>query len=69
MTCHNELRGGVTNLAGKSFTPLHVRENPLINPSCAVGDEKDEPAGLPVNTPPVLLENLDQKGDLLIRKL
>ena len=27
---HNELRDGVTDLAGKAFTPSHVRNNPLI---------------------------------------
>ena len=28
--CHNELRDGVADLAGKSFTPSHVRDDPLI---------------------------------------
>ena len=27
---HNELRDEVADLAGKSFTPSHVREDPLI---------------------------------------
>ena len=28
--CHNELRDGVADLAGKTFTPSHMRDNPLI---------------------------------------
>ena len=28
--CHNELCDGVSDLAGKSFTPSHVRDDPLI---------------------------------------
>ena len=27
---HNELREGVADLAGKAFTPAHVRDDPLI---------------------------------------
>ena len=29
-TRHTELRDGFTDLAGKSFTPAHVRDNPKI---------------------------------------
>ena len=28
--CHNELCDGVADLAGKAFTPFHVRDEPLI---------------------------------------
>ena len=28
--CHNELRDGVADLAGKAFTPAHVRDDPRI---------------------------------------
>ena len=27
---HNELRDGVADLAGKAFTPSHIRDDPLI---------------------------------------
>ena len=30
MACHNELRDGVNKLAGKAFTPAHVRNDPKI---------------------------------------
>ena len=33
---HNELRDRVADLAGKAFTPTHVRYNPLIFACCAV---------------------------------
>ena len=33
---HNELRDGVVDLAGKAFTPSHVRDNPLIYSGRAV---------------------------------
>ena len=29
-SCHNELRDGVANLSGKSFTPAHVCDDPKI---------------------------------------
>ena len=29
-TRHNDLHDGVANLAGKAFTPSHVRDDPLI---------------------------------------
>ena len=34
--CHNELRGGVADLTGKAFTPVHVCDNPKIFTVCAV---------------------------------
>ena len=35
-TSLNELCDGVVDLAGKAFTPSHVRNDPLIYPGCAV---------------------------------
>ena len=69
---HNELRDGVPYLAGKSFTPSHVRDNPLIFAGYSVKRPKANPSrpsgstdrdGMP---PP---EATEQKGDLLIRDL
>ena len=42
---HNELWDGVTDLAGKSFTPSHMRNLPLIFPGCAVKRPKAKPDG------------------------
>ena len=42
---HNDLRDGVADLAGKAFTPSHVRNNPLIYQGCAVKRTKSKPAG------------------------
>ena len=69
---HNELCGGVADLAGKDFTPSHVRDNPLIFSGRAMKRTKATPvrdsgttdqAGAP---PP---EVIDKKGDLIIRDL
>ena len=68
----NELRDGVETLAGKSFTPSHVRNNPLIYSDHAVKRTKSTPVGASRNNdqagepPPKVTE---QKGDLLIRDL
>ena len=43
--CHNELRDGVADLAGKSFTPSHMRNDPLIFAGCDVKRLKANPAG------------------------
>ena len=40
----NELRDRVTDLAGKAFTPLHVRNDPLIFSCHAVKRMKATPA-------------------------
>ena len=67
---HNELRDGATNLAGKAFTPSHVRDNPLIYSGRAVKRTKDKPTRESRNKyhtvapPPEVMEH---KGDLLIR--
>ena len=67
---HNELRYGVADLAGKAFTPSHVRDNPLIYSGRAVKRMKATPAGASGNkdqagAPPP--EVTEQKGELLIR--
>ena len=67
----NELCDGVVDLAGRSFTPSHVRNDPLIYQGCAVIRLKAQPARPSNNTkqadsPP---EATEQKGDLLIRDL
>ena len=41
---HNNLHGGVADLAGKSFTPSHMRNDPLIFAGCAVKRTKSKPA-------------------------
>ena len=68
---HNELCDGVADLAGKAFTPSHVRNDPLIYQCCAVKREKSKPSGPsettdPDDTPPEVTE---QNGDLLLRDL
>ena len=42
---HNELRDGVAELAGKAFTPSHVRDDPLIYSGRALSRTKTTPAG------------------------
>ena len=42
---HNELRDGVAYLAGKAFTPSHVRDDPLIYSGHAVSRTKPTPDG------------------------
>ena len=69
---HNELCDGVADLAGKAFTPSHLRDNPLIYSGRAVKRTKAAPAGAGGTRnhaevqPPEVTE---QKGDLLIRDL
>ena len=69
---HNDLRDGVTDLAGKAFTPSHVRNDSLIFTCGAVKRMKENPTRskdttVPSDTPP--LEATEQKGDLLIHDL
>ena len=45
MARHNYLRDGVTDLAGKTFTLSHVRNNPLIFAGCTVKKPKSKPSG------------------------
>ena len=65
-TRHTKLRDGVTDLTGKSFTHLHVRDNTLINQGHAVQEGKAHTAGYPTKNPPGTTEELDQKGETLI---
>ena len=48
---HNELRDGVADLAGKAFTPSHVRDNPLIYSVRAMSRKKPIPAGSDITNP------------------
>ena len=43
---HNELRDRVEDLAGKAFTPYHVRDDPLFYSGRAVKRTKAAPAGV-----------------------
>ena len=70
MARHNELRDRVSDLAGKDFTPYHVRDNPLIYSGCAVKRTKATPAGSKKNSEhPAAPEVAENKGNLLIRDL
>ena len=60
---------GAAELAGKSFTPLHVHNDYLIHPGNDVKEENVQPVGLPRNNPPVTTDKLERKGDLLIHEL
>ena len=44
MARHNNLRDGVADLAGKVFTPTHVRDDPLTFTGCAVKRPKENPS-------------------------
>ena len=72
MARHNKLRDGVSDLAGKYFTPSHVREDYLSFAGSVVKRPKANPArtkgtAIPETTLP--LEATEHKGDLLIRDL
>ena len=56
-TCHNKLRDGVTGLAGKSFTPSHMRRDPLIHQVHYVREGKAHPVVYLTNNPPETTEN------------
>ena len=70
---YNELCDVVADLAGKSFTQSHVRDDPLMYSGRAMSKTKPIPAGSN-NTNPngetkSAPEVTEQKGDLLIRDL
>ena len=71
--CHNELRDGVADLAGKAFTPAHVRDDPLIYSGRAMSRTKPKLAGskltIPSDATTAVPEVTEHKGDLLIRDL
>ena len=73
MARHNELRDGLADLAGKAFTPFHVRDDPLIYSGHAARRPKPTPDGStkpnPTSEASAVQEVTDQKGDLLIRDL
>ena len=73
MARHNEIRDGVADLAGKAFTPSHVRDDPLIYSGCAMSRTKLNPAGSNITNPTrkttAMPEVTEQKGDLLLRDL
>ena len=48
---HNELCDGVADLAGKAFTPAHVRDDPLIYLGRAISRTKPKPAGSNLKNP------------------
>ena len=69
---YNDLCDGVADLAGKAFTPSHVRNDPPIYSGRAVKRNKAMPAGASgkkdqAGAPPP--EVTEQKGNLLIRNL
>ena len=69
---YNELRDGVAELAGKAFTPSHMRDYPLIYSGRAVRRTKATPAGAGGNTGHAVVhppEVTEQKVNLLIRDL
>ena len=69
---HNDVWDGIADLAGKSFTPSHVRDNPLIFAVCAMKRPKANPDGTRGSTDQdgaPLPEATEHKGDLLIRDL
>ena len=70
---HNELHDGVADLAGKAFTPAHVRDDPLIYSGRAMSRTKPKPAGSKLTTPldatTAAPEVTEQKGEILIRDL
>ena len=70
---HNDLRDGVSDLAGKAFTPDHVRDDPLIYSGRAMSRTKPKPDGSNLteltDETTAAPEVKEQKGDLLIREI
>ena len=69
---HKDLRDKVVDLAGKTFTPSHMHDDPLIYSGRAVKRTKATPDGASgkkyqAGAPPP--EVLEKKGDLQIRDL
>ena len=69
MTHHNNLRDGVAGLAGKSFTPTHVRDDHLIFSGCDVKMPKSKMARSKDTSSTPTLDATEQKGYLLIGDL
>ena len=68
-TCHNKLRDEDADLAGKSFTHLHVCSDPLIHQGCLIQEVKAQPTVSHRNNTQKTKYNLEKKGDLLVRDL
>ena len=71
MARHNDLHYGVADLAGKAFTPAHVRDNPKIFTSCDAQGGKSKSKGKTAAkgkeaTPP---GDGEEKGGLLIQDI
>ena len=70
---HNELREGVADLAGKAFTPAHVRDDPIIYSGRAMSRIKPKPAGSnltkPTDETTAAPEVTEQKNDFIIQDL
>ena len=67
---HNELCGGVVDLACKDLTPTHVRSDPLITPGRAVRSDRymQNTSEIPKKQPGTAVDS-NKRGDLLIRYL
>ena len=68
-TCHNDLRDRIANLDGKSFTPLHMRHNPFIQPDCVLWDGNDQLAPSYDSNQLACWYATEHEGDLLIWNL
>ena len=67
--CHNEIRDRVLDLAGKPFTPTHMRDKPFIFAGCTVKSttaKQDMSKTTPSKKKPKATEHA---GDLLICEL
>ena len=60
--CHNELHDGVADLAGKAFTPSHVRDDPLIYSDPSVKRTKPTSAGSTKTNPPPVRQQQRQRS-------
>ena len=69
MARNNDLRDGVADLSVKSFTPCHVRDDPLIFSFRAAQTTKSQPSGS--TDPPSAKKSYStkEKGNLLISDL
>ena len=68
-TCCNEIRDRVVNLAGRAFTPTHVRYNPLLCAGCVIKRIKSKLVRSKTTPSTPQLETTGDKGDLLIHDL
>ena len=68
-TRHNKFHDWNSDFAGKTCTPYHVRYNTLIHPGHVVREGKAHLSENPHNNSPVATENIEKKGDMIIRKL